>query len=109
MTSVTIGNLVTIIGGSAFASCSALTSIIIPNSVTSIGDYAFQACSALTSVTIGNSVASIGGSAFNSCIALATVTIAANNQLGITSSTPNPPGTNFFGTQQDVEIILLTS
>jgi hypothetical protein len=109
LTSVTIGNSVTIIGGSAFASCSALTSIIIPNSVTSISNYAFQACSALTSVTIGNSVASIGGLVFFECIALATVTIAANNQLGITSSTPNPPGTNFFGTQQDVEIILLTS
>jgi hypothetical protein len=109
LTSVTIGNLVTSISYSAFQECSALTSIIIPNSVTSIGDYAFQACSALTSVTIGNSVASIGGLVFFECLALATVTIAANNQLGITSSTPNPPGTNFFGTQQDVAIILLTS
>ncbi|MBQ2180231.1 MAG: leucine-rich repeat protein, partial [Prevotella sp.] len=31
-------------GGSAFAGCSCLTSISIPNSVTSIGGYAFYHC-----------------------------------------------------------------
>ena len=41
-------------------SCTGLTSITIPNSVTSIGGYAFYSCSSLTSVTIPDSVTSIG-------------------------------------------------
>ena len=50
MTSVTIPNSVTSIGGGAFSSCSGLTSVTIPNSVTSIGDNAFDGCSGLTTL-----------------------------------------------------------
>lgn len=64
LTSITIPNSVTSIGGYAFFGCTGLTSIIIPNSVTSIGKYAFANCSGLTSVTIPNSVKSIEVSAF---------------------------------------------
>ena len=52
LTSVTIPNSVTSIGGGAFYECTSLTSVTIPNSVTSIGDYAFSGCSGLTSVNI---------------------------------------------------------
>ena len=65
MTSVTIPNSVTSIGG--FSVCSGLTSVTIPNSVTSIEDFAFERCSGLTSVTIGSGVESIGYSAFSVC------------------------------------------
>ena len=75
MTSVTIPNSVTSIGGSAFYGCNGLTSVTIPNSVTSIGDKAFNGCSGLTSVTIGNSVTSIGDYAFSDCYGLTSVTI----------------------------------
>ena len=44
--------------------CSCLTSITIPNSVTYIGGYAFSDCSSLTSITIPDSVTKIGGYAF---------------------------------------------
>ena len=54
----------------AFYNCYALTSISIPNSVTSIGGYAFYNCSALTSVSIPSSVTSIGSGAFSYCSAL---------------------------------------
>ena len=44
-----------------------MTSVTIPNSVTSIGGHAFSGCRGLTSVTIPNSVTSIGGWAFHLC------------------------------------------
>ena len=50
MTSISIGNNVTIIGDYAFYGCSGLTSITIPGSVTCIGDYAFYYSPNLTSV-----------------------------------------------------------
>ena len=75
LTSVTIGNSVTSIGNSAFSGCSGLTSVTIGNSVTSIGSSAFYKCTGLTSVTIGNSVTSIGGYAFDGCSGLTSVTI----------------------------------
>ncbi len=75
LTSITIPNSVTSIGGGAFYKCSNLTSITIPNSVTSIGDGAFEGCSGLTNVTIGNSVIRIRYRAFYNCSSLTNITI----------------------------------
>lgn len=75
ITSVSLLDGVTSIGGFAFYNCRSLTSITIPNSVTSIGKYAFLGCSSLTSVTIGNSVESIGYYAFGGCSSLTSITI----------------------------------
>lgn len=74
LTSVTIPNSVTRIGGYAFRN-SGLRSVTIPNSVTSIGGHAFYQCYQLTSVTIPNSVTSIGGDAFYQCSNLTSVNI----------------------------------
>ena len=70
LTTYSIPNSVTKIGGYAFDSCSALTSVTIPDSMTMIGSSAFKDCSALKSVTIPNSVTKIGGYAFYNCDAL---------------------------------------
>ena len=75
LTSITIPNSVTSIGGFAFDGCSGLTSITIPNSVTSIDSYTFQGCSGLTSITIPNSVTSIEYATFQNCSSLTSVTI----------------------------------
>ena len=75
LTSVTIGDGVTSIGNSAFARCTSLTSITIPDSVTSIGQYAFDKCTSLRSVTIDDGVTSIGNYAFRDCMGLTSVTI----------------------------------
>jgi len=68
LTSITIPNSVTTIGGYAFYGCTGLTSVIIPNSVTTIEHYAFSGCSGLPSITIPNSVTTIGDNAFNGVI-----------------------------------------
>ena len=75
LTSITIPNSITSIGGYAFYNCSGLTEVTIPESVTSIGYYAFNGCSGLTSITIPESVTSIGSSAFNGCSGLTSITI----------------------------------
>jgi hypothetical protein len=65
LTSVTIPDSVTSIGGRAFLGCTNLTSVTIGNGVTSIGNGAFSGCTSLTSVTIPDSVTSIGNGAFS--------------------------------------------
>lgn len=66
----------TTIAGYAFYNCSSLTSITIPNSVTTIGGAeTFSRCSSLTSITIPNGVTRIGGGTFRDCSSLASVTI----------------------------------
>ncbi|MBQ1213430.1 MAG: leucine-rich repeat domain-containing protein, partial [Tidjanibacter sp.] len=62
LTSVTIGNGVTEIGGSAFWGCTSLTSVTIPDSVTSIGNNAFENCTSLKSVYCKPTTPPTGGS-----------------------------------------------
>lgn len=62
----TIGGYpVTAIDIEVFYYCQNLTSVTIPDSVTSIGGYAFYGCTGLTSITIPDSVTSIGVYAFD--------------------------------------------
>lgn len=75
VTSIEIPEGMTIIGGSAFNSCTSLTSIAIPNSVTSIGNDAFSSCFNLTSIKIPDGVTSIGNGAFSFCSGLTSITI----------------------------------
>ena len=89
LTSYTIPNGVTSIGGYAFYECSSLVSITLPNSVQSIGDSAFSDCESLKSIAIPNSVTSIGRSAFYNCSSLNSITLPE----GITSI----GGYAFFG------------
>ncbi len=75
LTSITIPDSVTSIGGYAFYGCTSLTSITIPDSVTSIDYDAFSGCTGLTNVTIGNGVLSIDRNAFSYCTGLTSITI----------------------------------
>ncbi len=78
LTSITILASVTSIGGSTFYDCANLTSITIPASVTSIGQQVFHGCSSLASITIPASVTSIGDRAFGGCSNLTSITIPAS-------------------------------
>ncbi|MBL4932761.1 leucine-rich repeat protein [Clostridium paridis] len=75
LTSVTIPDTVTSIGGFAFYCCSSLVNIAIPNSVTSIGDSAFAYCTSLANITLPSNLSSIGNSTFQDCKALKGITI----------------------------------
>lgn len=86
LTSVTIGDSVTVIGSSAFYGCGALKSVTIGNSVVSIGSSAFYGCTSLSSVTIGNQVISIGKDAFYECRSLGSV----SNRLLLFLTLPLP-------------------
>jgi len=63
-----------------FYECTGLTSITIPNSVTSIGGWAFYGCIGLTSVTIGNGLTTIEGSVFGGCTGLKEFIVSGQNQ-----------------------------
>ena len=79
---VEIGSAVTSIGKDVFGRTS-LTSVTIPDSVTSIGGYAFYDCSGLTSVTIPDSVTSIGGRAFEGCSGLTSITFSGKDKATV--------------------------
>lgn len=64
LTSVTIPDGITSIGGYAFCGCINLTIVNIPNTVTSIDVHAFSMCTDLTSISIPDSVTSIAECAF---------------------------------------------
>ena len=67
-----IPNSVTSIGFNSFYGCSGLTSLTIPNCVTTIGGCAFE-FSGLTSISIGSGVNKIGNYAFSYCSELTDV------------------------------------
>lgn len=71
--SITFLSHPTSIGDSMFSGCSRLTQITIPDSVTTIGNGAFSGCG-LTSLTIPNNVTAVGGGAFSYCDNLGSVT-----------------------------------
>ena len=69
------GHHVLAIAKEVFSGCSGLTSITIPDGVTSIGGSSFYGCSGLTSVTIPNSVTNIEEGAFSMCSGLTSITL----------------------------------
>lgn len=73
------GSALTSISGS-FNRCSKLTSISLPNSLTSIGGASFSGCTGLKSIQIPNSVTQISDSAFSGCTNLETVTLPTSLQ-----------------------------
>ena len=78
LTSVTLAQGTTFIGGATFYKCSGLTTVTIPSSVTSIGNEAFLQCSQLTSVDISHVTSFDGSNQFSQCYRLSTVSLCNN-------------------------------
>ncbi len=79
LTSVSISESVTYIGGYAFCDCSGLKNVNIPSGITQIENYTFSGCYNLSSpIIIPNGVTSIGQRAFSGCNSIPTVTFGNN-------------------------------
>ena len=74
LTSVEIGEGVTVIGWQAFMSCTALKTVKLPESLTMIGEFAFSGCTNLTDVNMPESLVTISGVAFENCSSLTNIT-----------------------------------
>ena len=72
---------VTGIRDAAFLGVSSLTSVTIPDSVTSIGGMVFYDCPSLTNVTIGIGVTQIGSQAFSYCMSLSGIMVDPGNRV----------------------------
>ena len=64
ITSITLGNDITILPLYTFTTCTNLTSVTLPNNLTEIGANCFQNCTSLATLNIPNTVTTFGGSAF---------------------------------------------
>jgi len=76
----TISNTIVAIEEDAFMLVSGLTSITIPNSVTTIGGWAFW-YTGLTSINIPSTVTSIGTNPFAGCADLTSITVESDNAV----------------------------
>lgn len=76
LSTVNIGENVTIIPNTLFQNCTGLTTINFSNSLTQISQYAFGGCTSLTSIEIPNSATIIESNAFNGCTGLTSVKLS---------------------------------
>ena len=78
LSSITIPNSVTSIGGSVFYGCWSLVDVTLSDAILSIGDSMFRDCVRLQNIIIPERVTSIGKSAFQNCNSLAKIIIPDN-------------------------------
>lgn len=64
LSTITLLDSITEIGGDAFKGCTSLSSVTLSQSLNTIKSYAFQNCSSLTSITLPNSLTELGGGVF---------------------------------------------
>ena len=98
LTTYTIPDGVTIIGGSVFKACANFLEINIPEGVTQINMVAFDGCTGLSSITIPSSMQSLGGNAFSNCTGLESIFVMATN--------PPAGGNNMFDSTNECPIFV---
>jgi len=75
ITSVTLPDSITTIGGWAFASCQQLTEVALPSGITEIPDGAFFCCMKLGGIDLPDGLVTIGRFAFAGCDGLTTLVL----------------------------------
>lgn len=75
LTDVKYSSTLTLIGESAFESCTSLASLNIPNNVTEIGKAAYRNCTALNDLKLSERLATLNEEAFKNCVKLRQVYI----------------------------------
>jgi len=85
-----IPNNVTVIGDSAFETCTGLTGVIIHENVTSIGSWAFGGCTGIDDITIPATVEWVGYLAFDRWTSSQTITIEGHADRDSTISADWP-------------------
>ena len=73
LTSVSLPNTITSVGGYAFSLCTNLTTAVVPKT----GSYMFSGCTALADVTITDETSDISMAAFTNCTSLAHIDLPA--------------------------------
>lgn len=96
LTSVTINEGVSTIGGASFAFCQSLPSVIIPSTLTVLPDYTFSNCNSLSSITFNGNMVSFGDECFKNCTSLRNFVVPAS-VTGI--------GASCFEGDEDIESI----
>ncbi len=79
LTSVDLGNNISVISGGAFYGCSSLTDITVTDKLTKIGSEAFYNCVLLKYINLTDNITEIGDSAFFACRRLTDVHIPNNS------------------------------
>lgn len=75
LTSIVIGNGVSVIGNDSFYNCRKLMSVFIPDNVTKIGLSAFGGCDNLKEIILSSSLSLISGNTFFGCANLSKIVI----------------------------------
>ncbi len=106
LTSVSIGDGVTVINRSSFAGCTRLANVSLPSTLKTIENGAFQNCTSLSEIAIPEGVVTIGSETFQNCKAMEAVSlpstlkdIGSNAFWGCTNlrSAPLPNGLENLG------------
>ena len=87
MTSITIPEGVTELGGWSFSNCSSLESITLPSTLEKFGQSCFTYCNSLESITLPASVNYITNYAFYNCDSMTSITLEAATPPTISSFT----------------------
>lgn len=77
LTSVSIPNTVTNIGGGAFRYCTGLINVELSNTIDYLGDECFDHCSSLPEITIPSSASYFGDNCFCACTSLVSIYVCS--------------------------------
>lgn len=86
LTSISIPNTITKIGGGAFENCENLQHVQLPSALKELGTDAFKGCTSLTKALLSNSMTEVPAGAFHGCKSLIDISIPSSVKVIGTSA-----------------------